>query len=96
MGQVLHSRKAQEDLISIWFYIAGDNIEAADNLLDVIGDTCAILSDNPKLGQARPDIEIEMRYFPVKNYLILYRELISGIEVVRVISGYRDLNEISY
>jgi toxin ParE1/3/4 len=53
-----------------------------------------LLGENPKLGQTRPDIAPNMRYFPVKNYLILYQEQALGIEVVRVIHGARDLNEI--
>jgi toxin ParE1/3/4 len=37
-------------------------------------EKCVLLGENPQLGQARPDIAPDMRYFPVKNYLILYRE----------------------
>jgi len=35
-----------------------------------------------------------MRYFPIKNYLVLYQEQSCGIEIVRVIHGARDMNEI--
>ena len=96
MTQVIHSKQANQDLFSIWAYIAEDNINAADKLLDNIDDKCKLLGENPKLGQARPDISAKMRYFPVKNYLILYQEQPFGIEVIRVLHGSRDLNEIIF
>ncbi len=95
MSQVIHSRLAQLDLLSIWGYIAEDSPSAADRTLDSIDYHCKLLGENPKLGQARPDIAPQMRYFPVKNYLILYQEQPLGIEVIRVIHGARDLNDIT-
>lgn len=94
MTQVIHSNQARLDLLSIWLYIAEDNPNAADKLLDNIGSTCELLGENPKLGQARPDIAPTMRHLPIKNYLILYQEQPLGIEIIRVIHGSRDLNEI--
>lgn len=94
MTGVIHSQQAREDLLSIWLYVAEDNPNAADRLLDVIGKKCDLLGENPKLGQARPDIAPKMRYFPVKNYVILYQEQPSGVEIVRVLHGSRDLEAI--
>ena len=34
--KIIHSKKARKDLISIWSYIAEDNPDAADKLLDAI------------------------------------------------------------
>jgi len=94
MTQVIQSQQAKRDLLSIWAYIAEDNLNAADRLLDNIDDTCKLLGENPQLGQARPDISAKMRYFPVKNYLILYQEQPLGIEIIRVLHGSRDLQDI--
>ncbi len=94
MSQVLHTELAKLDLLEIWAYIAEDNPNAADKLLDNIDEACALLGANPKLGQARPDIATGMRYLPLKNYLILYQEQPTGIEVVRVIHGSRDLHAL--
>jgi toxin ParE1/3/4 len=33
-----------------------------------------------------------LRSFPVENYLIFYRPIAAGIEILRVVSGYRDLD----
>ena len=43
------------------------------------------------LGPARPDIAPDLRYFPVRRYLILYRQITDGIEIVRVVHGARDV-----
>jgi toxin ParE1/3/4 len=82
---------AEDDLVDIWLYIAEDNPRAADALLDNIDRKCDLLAQNPQLGQARPDIAPELRYFPVGNYLILYRITPEGIEIVRVVHGARKL-----
>jgi toxin ParE1/3/4 len=92
MPTVRKTAQADEDLIDIWVYIAQDNLEAADGLLDEIEDKLVLLSEQPRLGRARPDIAPELRYFPVGNYLIFYRERTDGIEVVRVVHGARRLN----
>lgn len=94
MRRVIHTRRAREDLLSIWSYIAADSPAAADRLLDAIDHRCALLADNPKLGPARPEITPELRYSPVRSYLIFYREVSEGIEVVRVLHGARDLRAI--
>ena len=84
-------RKAEEDLLGIWTYIAKDNPQAATLLLRTINGKCRLLAENGKLGPARPDITPDMRYLAVGNYLILYREVSAGIEVVRVLHGARNL-----
>lgn len=94
MAGVFHTRQAREDLLAIWAYIAADNVSAADRMLDSIAHRCSLLAENPKLGRARPDIAPELRYSPVGSYLILYREVSEGIEVVRVVHGARNLRNI--
>jgi len=94
MARVTHTRQAREDLLSIWSYIAADSPAAADRVLDGIDRRCARLGENPKLGPARPDIASELRYFPVGSYLIFYREVSEGVEIVRVLHGARSLQAI--
>ena len=96
MRKVTYSNRANKDFLSIWAYIAEDSPSAADRLLDTIKEKCDLLGDNPDLGQAHPDISAEMRYFPIKNYLILYRKTPHGIDVVRVLHGARDLGGVFY
>jgi toxin ParE1/3/4 len=81
-------------LVDIWAYIAADNPHAADRLLNTSDSKISLLVENPKLGRARSDIAPDLRYLPVGNYLILYRGIPEGIEVVRVLHGARNLRAI--
>jgi toxin ParE1/3/4 len=46
------------------------------------------------IGQARDDLARDLRIFPVGNYLILYRQIKSGIEVWQVVHAARDLDAV--
>ncbi len=46
------------------------------------------------MGQSCDDFERSLRSFPVENYWIFYRPIDGGVEIVRVVSGYRDLEVI--
>ena len=95
MPVFLKSAQAEADLIDIWLYIAQDNPVAADNLLDTFEEKGLLLAENPRLGQARPDIARDFRYLPVRRYLLmLYREIPGGIELVRVLQGMRLLGNL--
>ena len=94
MPTVQRTAQADEDLIDIWVYIAQDNPDAADHLLDEFEKKFALLAGQPRLGTARSDIAPGLRHFPMGSYLILYREIDDGIEVVRVVHGARRLNSL--
>lgn len=83
--------KAEQDLIEIWLYVAQDNPSAADKLLDRFEEAGRLLAKNPELGPERPDIAPGFRYFPVGRYILLYRKISQGIELVRVTHGARSL-----
>ncbi|MBL3591492.1 MAG: type II toxin-antitoxin system RelE/ParE family toxin [gamma proteobacterium endosymbiont of Lamellibrachia anaximandri] len=86
--------QAEEDLIDIWLYIAQDNPTAADHLLDTFEERGWLLAENPNLGQARQDIAEGLHHLPVGRYLLLYRKIPGGIELVRVVHGMRMLSSL--
>jgi len=94
MPRVTRTEQAENDLLSIWEYIADDNSKSADKLLRLINERCDMLAEHPKLRPARPDLGQELRYLPVGSYLILYREIENGVEIVRVLHGARNLDMI--
>lgn len=91
MGFVHRTSQSEEDLIEIWLYIAQDSLVAADRVLDELEQRFTMLADNPKIGRYRPDIAPELRYFISGKYLILYKTVSDGVQIVRVIHGARDL-----
>ena len=54
VGKFVFSREAVDDLDLIWGYIAQDNPQAADRVLEAVNRVCKILADHPKLGRLRP------------------------------------------
>jgi len=94
MGRFELTARAEEDLIDLWLYIAQENPGAADRLLNEIEEKFPLLAANPELGQARPDIAEECRHLPVGNYLILYRIIPTGVQIVRVVQGSRRLDTL--
>lgn len=88
------SDEAVADLIDIWTYIAEDSPERADHFIDQIHEKCDALTETPMLGRERNELVPGMRSFPIGQYLIFYRLVEKTLQVVRVLSGYRDLDAL--
>jgi antitoxin ParD1/3/4/toxin ParE1/3/4 len=53
------------------------------------------LAEMPEMGHLREDLAEEpLRFWPVYSYLIIYRPDRNPLEVVRVLSGYRDIADL--
>ena len=91
MSEVVLSELAAADLTDIWVFVAQDNAEAADRVVDQLHEKCRFLANSSKAGRQRPELDPSIRSFPVGNYLIFYRESAIGIEVARVLHGRRDI-----
>jgi toxin ParE1/3/4 len=86
------SPQAEVDLTTIWRFIAADNVKAADALLDRIEECFDMLAQMPLAGRARTDLALKLRSFPVESYVIFYVPVPDGIEVLRVMSGWQDVD----
>ncbi|MCM5557043.1 type II toxin-antitoxin system RelE/ParE family toxin [Pleomorphomonas sp. JP5] len=91
--EIVRRPRARLDLIEIWTYVADDNEAAADRLLRRIESVLAMLADTPLAGRARPELSPDIRSFPIGNYVIFYIAQPNAIDVVRVLSRYRDIAE---
>lgn len=91
MNQFRVSDAARSDLDEIWFYIAQDDPDIADRFIRLIVSRFPELASIPEMGWSREDLSPNLRSFPVKNHTIFYRPMESGVEIVRVIHGARDL-----
>lgn len=91
MSQYRVSDAARSDLDEIWFYIAQDNINAADRFLRAIVSRFPKLAAMPQIGRAREELSPRLRSFPVGHYVIFYRPMDNGVEIARVLHGARDL-----
>jgi toxin ParE1/3/4 len=94
MPVVHRSPLAEQDYRAIWRYIAGDNPDAADRLLLRIDSKLDLYALNPTMGRARDILAPGLRSFPVGDYLVFYRTIPDGIELVRVLHGARQLENL--
>lgn len=80
---------AEQDLVELWRTIAQDNLLAAERMVKRLHEQSALLSEHPQAGRARPDLEPGLRSFPVSSYLIFYRVIPEGVEIIRYVHGAR-------
>ncbi|MCL5745820.1 MAG: type II toxin-antitoxin system RelE/ParE family toxin [Acidobacteria bacterium] len=98
MADVIVSPEALADLDQIHAYIAADNPAAADRVLEAALATFEVLAGMPGMGRPRTFKLSElagMRSLAVtgfRNYLIFYRSVNAGVEIVRVLHGARDVD----
>lgn len=86
---------AESDLDEITTYIAQENESAALKMLDIFFEAMDMLAEHPQIDHHRTDLTQQaVRFWPVKShYLIVYKD-IHPIEIVRVLSGYRDITNL--
>ena len=91
MPRLLKRPQAEEDLLDIWCYIARDNPDA---WIDQLGETAWRLAENPEIGTTREELLPGIRSFPVGNYILFYQAIDDGIDLIRVLSAYRNLESL--
>jgi toxin ParE1/3/4 len=86
---VLHP-EAYADLDEIWEYIADDNLDAADRVLEEIYQTVQSLAAFPHRGHKRLDLTSRPLLFHVlRNYVIAYAPDEKPLAVIAVLHGRR-------
>lgn len=96
-GRVIWRAVAEEDLTEAYLYIGADSPEAAERLLDAVGDAVVLLLENPQAGSPRefrsPRARDVRSWAPqgFPNHLIFYKVSGDDIEVIRFLHGARDL-----
>lgn len=73
-------------------YLAQENPNAAHTLLDALFEAMDKLADNPLLGHLRQDLtDHPVRFWTFKrHYSVIYKPS-EPIEIVRILSGFRDI-----
>ena len=100
MGKVIKRPIVIKDLIELATYIANGNLDVSDNFLLTAERTFVNLGNFPMLGKScrfkHPDLA-NIRQKAIKgfeNYLIFYQLIEDGVEIIRVIHGSRDIENI--
>jgi toxin ParE1/3/4 len=90
--KVRHTARARRDLLDIWLSIAVDNPAAADRVYDRLEARVLILERFPEAGPVRPDLADDARVLVEPPYLVLYRIVRAGPQIVRVLHGARHID----
>ena len=86
------SEAAAGDLRDVYDDIAADDPVAARRVLEGLRTAMHRLAEHPGLGHLRDDLADEaVRVWAVHSELVIYRPDGRPLQVVRVLSGYRDI-----
>jgi toxin ParE1/3/4 len=94
LGQVSFTDEAREDLLAIEDFLAERSPRVADSFIDSVLERCRQLEQFPELGPVRHDVHPDARCLVHQRWLILYRLVPGGVEVVRVADGAGDLSSL--
>ena len=92
---IIWSSGARSDLSEIWSYyfnVAGRT--TADKIIREIAETSRLLEDHPFAGRSRDEVRRGLRSIAARPYVLFYRIAGDRAEIVRVLDGRRDLDEI--
>jgi toxin ParE1/3/4 len=89
-GFVLHPA-AFRDINEIWEFIAAENLDAADRVLEELRESIEKLVDFPAMGFRREELTSKpLRFFPVRDFLIAYAPQEKPLLVVAVLHTRRN------
>ena len=100
MPKLILAPCVENELWLIWEFIARDNPDAAARLIESAYETFKTLAVTPGLGRRRKFSDPRLRGIHswqisrFDNYLIFYRPIPGGIQVLHVYHGARDIEAL--
>jgi toxin ParE1/3/4 len=92
---IIWSPEAIADLDEIWSYYArAASVSTADKIIRAIEQACRLLQDHPFAGRAREEIRPGLRSVIAQPHVAFYRVNHDLAEIVRVIDGRQDIDEL--
>lgn len=94
MKRHIISQPGIKDLEKIIDYFSSRNVDAGERFINEFDKKCKNLANFPNMGRSYDDIKPSLLGLPLADYIIFYRIIDDGIEIIRVVSGYRDLESL--
>ena len=94
MNRLIFAPAALIDFKEIHDYIANDDPLAALKMLDRIKKRCEDIAVMPGSGQKRDYLQVGLRSATEGDYIVFYRVIQDGIEVVHILHGKRNIPRI--
>lgn len=92
MSQALITPEAAADLTEIAYSNALDNPDRARIFMREIVAHCHRAANTPHAGRARPELGPGIRSVPHGQYVIFFRLIETGTEVLHILQSARDLS----
>jgi toxin ParE1/3/4 len=84
--------EAEEDLEEITDYFSDKSPKAGRRVLDKIEERCHRLAQSPRMGTPRGDLGTDIRSSAVPPYVIFFRPVTDGVQILRILHGARDID----
>lgn len=95
MPGIVYTSSARADLIEVWLFVAEENLNAADQILETINQGVHLLAQQPLMGRERPELRSGLRSWPTATpYILYYLPDPDGLTLVRVLHHARDIHSI--
>ncbi|MGA9794584.1 MAG: type II toxin-antitoxin system RelE/ParE family toxin [Rhizomicrobium sp.] len=85
--KIIWSNTAERNLDAIWEYIAQDNLDAADRMIERLRQAADALIDHPHMGRAGRTAGTRELVVAATPYILIYRTLREHVDVARVFHG---------
>ena len=94
MNRYIITLSASRDLNKITTYFASHNIDKGEQLLATFNKKCKQLIKFPKMGRSYEEIRPNLRGLPLNGYIVFYQITEDILEILRVVHGSRDLENL--
>ena len=94
MTKPVYTSAARQDLTDILSYIARDKPDAAVAWVEKIEAKCLLIASQPEMGELKRQLGAFVRANVVGRYVIFHRPLGDRVEILRVISGDRNITSL--
>ncbi len=92
MARVLRSDQAEADLFDLLVYLRTNSPRAAFKFKADFETKCQVLAQFPMMGRDRDELSTGLRSTVISPYVVYFRPLEDGIEIIRVLHGARDVS----
>jgi toxin ParE1/3/4 len=94
MMEYFIAKEASQDLDEILDYFLVRNVNAGERFIREFNKKCQNIAQFPNIGRSYAKFDPRQRGIPLDGYIIFYRVFEDSVVIVRVVSGYRDLESI--
>ena len=94
MTKPFYTIAARQDLTDILGYIAQDKPDAAVTWVEKIEAKCLLIATSPQVGELQSRFGKGVRTSSNGRYVIIHSENSERVEILRVIPGDRNINEL--